>query len=74
MAAVLVPMAFGVKVTAIAHVDPAAKLPPQELLEITKSLLFVPLTLMLLIVNETVPTLVKFTFWGALLAPKTWSG
>ena len=68
-AAVLLPMAVGLKITATVQLDPAAKLLPQELVEMRKSALFVPVTLMLVIVKRTLPRLVTFTFLGALPTP-----
>lgn len=68
-AAILFPVAVGLKVTATVQVAPAAKLLSQELLEITKSLPFAPVTLMLVIVKDSLPVLVNFTFFGVLLIP-----
>jgi len=61
---VLVPVAFGLKVTEIVQLAPALRLVPQVLVW-EKSVKAV----MLKIVSETLPVLVSLTVWAALLVP-----
>jgi hypothetical protein len=64
---VRLPIAVGVKLTLIVHVDPPARLPPQLLVS-AKS----PLVVMLVMLSDAVPVLLNVTGFNALVVPSTW--
>jgi hypothetical protein len=68
------PRAAGVNVTLTVHFPPAAKLEVQELLEIVKSLAFVPAIEKPVMLIETVPVLVNVNVNGELAVPISWLG
>lgn len=68
IAAERAPVANGLNVTLIVQLDEAASEVPQVLVS-AKSLAFVPVTAMLVMVNAVVPSLVRVTVLTALLTP-----
>ena len=64
-----VPTAAGAKLTGMIQLAPALTLAPQVSDPFEKSLLFAPLTTMLLIVNVPVLLLVSVTFCAVLVEP-----
>ena len=71
MLALRAPLADGVNVTLIKHDAPTAKL-PGHVLVCAKSLAFVPVTVMPLIVSALVPLLVSVTVCALLVVPVPW--
>jgi hypothetical protein len=67
--AVRVPVAVGVKVTAMLQLDEGARVAPQVLLAIAKSPALAPEMAMLFTVNAAVPPLVNVTVCGELVEP-----
>jgi hypothetical protein len=61
----------GVKVIEIAQLDPATSEPPQVFEAIAKSLGFVPVMLMLLIVSAALPVFISVAVCAALVVPVT---
>ena len=70
-AAVLVPVAEGVKVTVMSQLPPAGTDVPQLFVS-AKFPLFVPVTLMDVIVSLPLPVLVKVETCGGLVMPTVW--
>jgi hypothetical protein len=60
-----------VKVTLILQLAPAATLDPHVLV-CAKSLAFVPVTAMLVMVRVALPLLVRVTAWAVLVVPTAW--
>ncbi len=67
-AALLVPLAVGVKVTLIVQLEPAATLAPQLFVS-AKSPLLVPVSEMPEIVTLVLPVLLRVATWAALVVP-----
>jgi hypothetical protein len=70
-AAVKDPLAAGVNVTLTVQLAPAATLDPQLLVS-AKSLGFVPVIAMLVMLKAALPVLFRVTGWAALVVPAVW--